>query len=504
MHGDVGKGARALCAALISLVVGLGLVPLGASPAGAEDCPAIAGLHRFVWTGGAGTDDWDTPGNWSEHAVPGPAIPLGQPGAVPTDYACIPALEQGGAPSVVTLDHGGQGVEADLAVLRNLGTVTVGRGGKLFLYGPQPSTSKVLTLSGSTLGGTGQLTVTSVLNWTSLDNAQFPPEGAAATQTTRKLEYLSGGVSPQGPLSVAPGRTTIAVGAKLNVNGALGTCGPSRCGGVNLRDERIIDNAGTTTLSNAGFVSADYGTRFTNLPGGRFVIKNAFGYYQGFVDYYSAAGRSQFVNNGLISKVAPGASVIDARYSRTAQGSGITITKGTLSIVADSGVGVTRQARVSPGASFANGGCGGTQTNAFCTTPAATADDQNVSLVSLPPVGVSPPSDVLITEVSPPPPPPGYHNIPGGATDVQTPQAVATSAHPLVFVFLIDSTLVAGLGLAPGSVRVARDTATAPLPFCAASGPGPACMLPVQALPGGDLKVTVKSTSNSTYRRIYL
>jgi len=459
-----------------------------ASPASAFIICA-PGVNTFVWDGSANdppgqvgdNKNWDNAYNWDVNCTPGL---LNQPH---DDVVTIPAGAN------VFINAGGS---ADVAAITNNGTLTVANGGALMTYGP--STSNVLNLQGI-LGGPGRFVVTKQLTWTSL------PTGAS-TQLTRRCDL----VSCAAPAPVA-GVTVINAGAKLLINGR----------GVNLSDQRVIENHGATTVSGLGYIAADYGTAFRNVRSAgavqpRFEFANDGGYYQGF----ATAGfvLSTFSNSGLVTKTggtATGVSVIDAQYTSTDVDStypGTTQVKvGTLTIFTPDG-NVVRAAKVQQGASFGNAGPACDPGTGVCAPIQPTGDDVQVATVQLTLAGTTS-STVTIQEVSGVPVVPGQRGLP---VRFETPTAQADTAHPLRLRILLDSTLLLS-GETAASVAtngvVARQAKTSArylaLPDCTVTTPSLSVVACVDralsiaetaALGTGDVVMVVSSLANSRYR----
>ena len=333
---------------------------------------------NVTWDGGGDGIQWGDGDNWAPNGVPG------TDGTV-DDYVCIPQGVQ------VKLNRD---IDARVIGVDVEGTLTVTPGGKLFLHGPASSTATRFQLRAGTLGGRAAFRITRLFSWTAL------VQEGAATQTTRPLKRIND------PLSGAPGRTIIGARAKMKVNGPFGHtydpgspqgtfgCGETDlCGGVQLRDKRIIKNRGTTVLTNAGYIAADRGTTFHNTRAGRFVFYNDRGYYEGFTQPEKRL--SSFINAGAVVKASislddgpDSTSVIDAIYSEPAGRTPRTVQiyEGRLSLPAGSGAGLglgTRAATVKPGAGFGTGTCANNDDECDEATP--TTADKQTSAVSLAP-----------------------------------------------------------------------------------------------------------------------
>ncbi|HUR79065.1 MAG TPA: hypothetical protein VMZ22_14040 [Acidimicrobiales bacterium] len=463
---------------LLACLLAAATLPLWpSSAAAATACGFDASEDNYEFTG-AVSNDWSVAGNWDRGIVPGEVFSLL---ATTNDQACIPAgktAEIGG-----TADD--TGVKIDLRRLVSDGIVTVNRGSKLWINGDSshPSRARAVNQLASTIGGHGKLTITGWLHWTSLENG-------AATQTTREVlsDHSFIGGDPEG----TPGRTVIAPGAQLLIDGPFGACTP--CGGVNLYDRRFIDNFGTTTLSKAGYVAADAGTTFTNFRTssaiGRLVIANNRGWYQGFT------GPPNLINAGTITKTAgTGVSILDVNYTRTLNGhtGTVSVAKGTLQIWSD-----FNTVTVSPGATFGTAGCA-TEQSPTCNPEATTANTQ-AEVVKLPAITGAPSAPVAITELTTMPPP----NTIGREVTINTPGAAASSTEPMLFTFLYDATVVP-VGFVASNYRVLRDDV--PLGPCPATGTGSAvaCTASIGFTTAGDLKVVVRTTDNSKFciRKLY-
>lgn len=416
-----------------------------------------SGVNNFVWDGSSNdpagkvgdNKDWDNPYNWDVNCTPGL---LDQPY---DDVVTIPRRVNGVDVSVFLYD----GASANVAALFNRGALTVTTGAWLVTLGN--SESKTLTLKGA-LGGRGVFKVTSTLRWTSTT-------AGAATQTTRRCPPEGCSAPVSGPL----GRTVIAKGATMSVSGR----------GVNLSDQRIIDNHGTVTLSNGGYIAADDGTAFRNVRDanstGRFLIKNDLGYYQGYTaaDLGWNVGLSKFTNTGSVIKVAgDGVSLIAGEFSYTDPNSPYTgrveVHSGTLSIQTPSGT-TTRTATVRGGSTFGNGGpvraCDPLDpSSCSAATPVtATATDSQVTTVEVT-KQVTASTPVTIKELAPAA---GSRGLP---VRIETPNvsAVADPTAPLRFRIVLDASRLKSGDTSVSVARnapVYRDEAPLPLPKCGTS-----------------------------------
>jgi hypothetical protein len=110
------------------------------------------------------------------------------------------------------------------------------------------------------------------------------------------------------------GRTVVAPGATLDINGA---------GTKTLSGGRILENGGTTSW-NAGIVQAATATVITNRVGGLFLVPSAAGMTPG-------AGGGRFDNAGTFRKMAAGTTTINGLVSFNNYGT-VELLSGTLSL----------------------------------------------------------------------------------------------------------------------------------------------------------------------------
>ena len=237
----------------------------------------------------------------------------------------------------------------------------------------------------------------------------------------------------------SPATTIINVGATLTVSGR----------GVNLSDQRIIENHGKVTVSGSGYFAAGYGTVFKNLrsPGvsavPTFTFANDGGYYQGVPRTDLPLG--QFVNTGKLTKTGGSFfSIVDATYTNTDPASPntgtIEVHSGKLSVLTPNGT-IIRTAKVQQGATFGNGGpqaCDPINDPPSCTDVRPTVDDPEVASVQLTMPGTTT-SNVTIQELAAVT---GYRGVP---VRVETPNAKFSTSQPMLFrIYLDASTLAMG------------------------------------------------------------
>lgn len=477
--------------ALTSGLLVTGLLPGSALTADATAIVCAPGVNVFVWDGSANDTaghvgdgkDWADAYNWDVDCTPGLRF---QPH---DDDVTIPSTAK------VTISDG---ESAQVAALHNNGNLIITPGGTLQVFGA--SQSKTMTLQG-TLAGPGSLTVTSALKWIAT------PQGGSTIES--RWCFVEDPCNTPAPTK---GVTVINLGATLSISGR----------GVNLEDQAIIENHGTTKLSGAGYIAADYGTQFRNLrlagqAAPKFVIANQGGYYQGFLT--AGFSVSTFANTGKVTKTAGGGvSIIDANFTTTDSGSPYTGTvevhSGTLSLFTPTGT-TSRTAKVQQGTRFANGGpdnCDPVNDPPSCRVVQPTADDPDVTSVEITTTGTAT-SAVTIQDV-PSDGQPGDRGVP---VQIDTPNAVATTTNPLRFRLMLDSTLLHSGETAAGlaaSITVRREATTSDpyvvLPNCDGTqnptNAVPVCVARTMSvtetndLGTGDVVVVISSLLNSRYR----
>lgn len=495
---------------LVAAAVGLGLLATAlvatSSPAVAASCGAS--FNTFTWNGEGDGVYWDDPNNWQEDCVPGNFYEYfnaqqnwDESQARRDDHVTIPA----GANVVLRNERpdGNWLGWVYLAQLTNNGTLTVTIGSHLFVS--EASTSYRLILSGSTLGGIGTMTVSGA-------GSRLTTRGAA-NQTTRfcdredpiEADFQSGPKDHcSSPNTDTLGHTVIASDAEWVVDGSTA-----------ISDQRVIDNQGTVRLTGAqGYIAADDGTSLLNT--GLFDITNDRGYYQGHLAKATDLGagwvgtpQSSFDNTGTVQKSAGiGVSVIAADYSASTT-SHVIVRAGTLSIQTPNGT-TTRRADVAGGARLGNGACA-SGTASTCADIKPSPVDQQITTVQMTTAATSPVTVTLKEGV----PPSSYAGVGTGTpVQIETPNAPATAAKPMLYRIYLDSSTLDG--------RTAHDVATTapvhrkpngkawyPLKSCRKTPLGPdvdACIRrdlsasETDKRTDGDAVLVVAATENSRYR----
>lgn len=222
-----GRGGRGRTWACATVLASATLLVLGGRPAGGAPTCTI------TWTGGAGTNLWNAPANWSTGHVPGTA-----------DFTCVPVMSPHvtvTVPSGVTATVKGLTSNEAMAVA---GTLTLSDA-------TQPSTVGDLTLSAGTLGGAGPLTVNGAFRWT----------GGKQTNGGQTV------ISPTGSLSIdpGPGSAVTWAGGRSIVNDGTATW---VSGDITASGGAVLDNEGTFNIRTDGtFCSCDTATTRVNNDG---------------------------------------------------------------------------------------------------------------------------------------------------------------------------------------------------------------------------------------------
>ena len=467
--------------------------------------------HSYVWTGAAHDNTWQTPGNWNVGGVPATAAP-GNPydpngpgnfddASRDVDYVCIGA--PGGTAANVTLGGvGGDNIVGAAIAALDVGQnahLTVTGNSRLWLNNPQTTTTpssirsgSELDLNGATLGGVGNLIVSGKLDAAS--NSSFP-----VTITTRWCDV--GATCTAAPTN--RGIITVASGGQFIVNGT-----PK--GGINLEDEKIVDNSGTVTLANSGYIAADNGTSIKNEAGGTISIADDFGIYQGRGHF--GASLAILTNLGALKKSAgTGNSVVGLNFQQSGAGS-VAVTTGSLTVGrSTTGAGVSiPAATVTAGGSYGLGACPAlvSHTSTPCSSLTVSASSPQAALVTLSTVGGN--SSVQVATQT--------TGLPSGhigqAVQFETPGSTPTVTKPNLFTLLYDASVWQNRTLSSVKLERAADGSNTFLQIanCPSNGNPPAGQSCVDMrgisgvsstlTTGGGAKIVIRTTQNSRWTAI--
>lgn len=270
------RAVRALVI-LATVSSGLAVVPFGsaalASSGFCSQKSSYAGT-TIMWTGKGNGHSWGQAANWSPHQVPDVHQ---KPATYQKQFVCI-GDGVGGKPAAVTVS-GTSAFHIGGLDVGQAATLTVQPGGGLFLgavKGATPVASSVdrhskLLVEAATLGGNSPLTVSGTLRWTGLR-----VEGHKRVATQASSECGADPTIPACPGDTSPtgGRTTIAHGGKLVIDGA-------QFGGSELVDHRVIDNFGTIRMANFGYLAMNTGTSLIDEPHSAIDFDGIGGIYRG-------------------------------------------------------------------------------------------------------------------------------------------------------------------------------------------------------------------------------
>jgi hypothetical protein len=254
------KPQRLATSAIVILAAvssGLAVAPLSSVAAATSGFCAAGKTYSgttITWSGKGNGTTWTDAANWSPATVPD----VHQTGGTyQAQYVCI-GDGKGGKPANVTI----AGTEAFHVAGLDLGQsahLTVRPGGRLFLgaaSGTAVTPSVVekhsqLQLLAATVGGSSPLTIAGTMLWT---GDLISGHKDTATQTSSECVFDPATAGCPGTTKPGGGRTIIAAGGRLLVDGTA-------FGGVDLTDQRVIDNSGTITLTGFGYIAMDHGTQ---------------------------------------------------------------------------------------------------------------------------------------------------------------------------------------------------------------------------------------------------
>jgi hypothetical protein len=261
---------------LAAASAGIAGLPAQAVGAAASFCSVGASYPgmTITWTGNGNGHTWGDAANWSPTTVPDVHQ---TPATYQTQYVCI-GTGKGGKAADVTI----AGTDAF-----HIGGIDVGQGahlvvnpgGRLFL-GAVKGTAAVassvdrhslLQLDASTLGGNSPLTVAGRLRWT---GQLIGTHKDVATQTSSECAFDPTIPACPGQTARGGGRTVIAPSGKLLIDGV-------KFGGVDLTDQRTIDNFGTIKLTKLGYLAMDNATKLIDEPGSSLQLNGFGGVYRG-------------------------------------------------------------------------------------------------------------------------------------------------------------------------------------------------------------------------------
>jgi hypothetical protein len=255
----------------------LAVAPVDHGAAAAPAFCAVGATYHgttITWTGSGDGDSWTDADNWSPRTVPD----AHQVAATyQKQYVCIGTVK-GGKPASVVIAGTSSFHIAGIDVGQRAG-LSIEPGGRLFL-GSAKGTATVassvdarsaIELDAATLGGNGPLTIRGTLLWTGRLKAKHRE---VATQTSSECAFDPTITACPGDTSPGGGRTDVARGGRLLVNG-------TGFGGVDLADGRLIDNSGTIRFSHDGYLTMSNGTTLIDEAHSRLQFNGEGGIFRG-------------------------------------------------------------------------------------------------------------------------------------------------------------------------------------------------------------------------------
>jgi large repetitive protein len=251
-------------------------------------------LSAVVWTGGAGTDDWDTPANWSTNTLPGSGddVTIGSGSTVvhaDNDSDSINSLTSSGT---LEISSGSLAI----ASASTAAALTIGIGGGTLTVNGTLTVSGLLSLMSGTLSGSGAVDANggvtidgATLNGTTIDNAA----GQTATWTGGRVLLENGAAfsnagtfsipAPAAGSSIFDGywyENTIGIASSFNNTGAVVASSGARANEC-FFSVPFNSSAGTVEVTSGFFGlgggGTSTGTVFTASSGAQLALGGAAG-----------------------------------------------------------------------------------------------------------------------------------------------------------------------------------------------------------------------------------
>jgi hypothetical protein len=258
----------------LGALIGALLVVVMSSPVSAT----IPANCTSTWNGGTG--NWDS-ANWTG-GIPGPGSVACIPSGSVTKTTTAPAYAH------VTALH-----------IDTTGSLFVDPGAGVLMDGPGESywaAGSQVVVDRATIGGTGLITAHGNVHFTG---------GSSLTSINAGLGAVWGGQN--GTMNIPSDGSVFVEDSALSVRTRFA---------IGIFGNLVVQDLGSVP----GFITADWGTSTTIVPGGTLELNGDGGYYQ--ESPVSGQGVGQLVNGGLIAKTggAGAASIVDAAYTQTPTG----------------------------------------------------------------------------------------------------------------------------------------------------------------------------------------
>jgi hypothetical protein len=406
----------AACSALVA-------APLTTSAAAAPAFCSVGASYSgktITWTGKGDGHSWADAANWSPSTVPDAHQ---VPATYQKQYVCI-GDGKGGKPASVTIGGTSAFHVAGIDIGQRAG-LTIEPGGRLFLgaaTGSATVASSVdkgsgLALDAATLGGNSPLTIRGTMQWTARLKAK---RREVATQTSSECAFDPTIHACPGDTSPGGGRTDIAPGGSLLVNGAS-------FGGVDLTDGRVIDNSGTIRFSHAGYLAMSDGTTLIDEAHSKLQLDGEGGIYRG-----SAKGRGtpQVRQAGRISRhgVSTEGAVIGVPLQLAKHRPAVSVQSGELTLDGDK----APKAAAGRGTRYGLGTCGRV-TLTVCLHPIADRDQRQTAVIGTSSESAAPKTSMIAVSLGKAPAMIHGHRVLGRAINVTAPTKKTSHSTHLSF-----------------------------------------------------------------------
>lgn len=411
---------------LAAVSSGLAMAPRSSVAAAASGFCATKVTYfgtTITWTGKGNGHTWADKNNWSPKTVPDAHQ---APAMYQTQFVCI-GDGKGGKSASVTI-AGTQAFHVAGVDVGQGAHLTVKPGGRLFLgaasggdlVGSSVDKHSQLQLDAATLGGNSPLKIAGTLRWTG-DYVKGHKD--VATQTSSECVFDPAIKKCPGDTSPGGGRTTIASGGKMLVDGV-------KFGGADLSDKRVIDNFGTITFTHFGYIAMSNRTELIDEPHSSIKFEGLGGIYRSSLSDATAAPKIR--QQGRVVRDGSGTNVVVV---------GVPVTFGkhkpAVSILGGSLVLDRPNVPKAPVARAGGYGLGSCELVKvlLCKQPAATADAPQVALVGASRESAAPKVQKVAVSLTNGPAKVHGHAVLGQAIDVTAPTAKTTHSTHLTFMF---------------------------------------------------------------------